>query len=390
MQMSKILVINAGSSSLKFKLFNLVDLAEVAFGVVEKIGQPQSTFAAHDQSKKLISTKTYPESINDHYDALALVVEFLKTYLSDITYIGHRVVHGGEDFWQTTLVNDIILESLEKYNELAPLHNPINLLCLRECVKKIPVAKNFAVFDTAWFKHLPAKAFLYALPLKFYQENKVRKYGFHGISHHYAAVRAAAELGRSLKSLNLITCHLGSGSSVTAVAKGRAVDTSMGFTPTEGLMMMTRSGDLDPLVPLYLQQRLNLSAEQLKTILDEKSGIFGITQTEDFREVLLAAGERVAGYKSGRQYSSQEKKLAKLALAMFIYRLAKYLAAYAGLLGKVDAIVFTGAIGQNSSVVRQKALQEAHLGGKVEVIVVPTDEELMIVQEVKTTLNSKS
>ncbi len=303
---SFILVINSGSATLKFKIFQQSDFRVAVSGIVEKIGLPGSFFDFKIGSKNL--RQQVAGGIGSHQQALQLIFSRLAEWRPKIGVIGHRVVHGGQDFTAPTLINPSILTKLEKYNRLAPLHNPINLACIRACQKVLPGRPNIAVFDTAFYKTIPDYDYLYAIPLKYYRDLGIRRYGFHGISHQYVAASAAAKIGKSPAKLNLVTCHLGSGCSITAVKKGKAVATSMGFTPLAGLMMGTRCGDLDPAVPLFLQSHLKITPAEVGQILNNKSGLRGIFgYSNDLRDIMLASGYKVAGYCPPKVFSAAEK-----------------------------------------------------------------------------------
>lgn len=353
-----ILVINAGSATLKFKVYDY-NLKEARAGIIERVG--------------------LPGGVKNHSAAMRLVLAKLKKANYQISAVGHRVVHGGEEFVKPTLVTPAVLQKLAKYNQLAPLHNPLNLECLKICQKELKGVKNIAVFDTAFYQTVPDYIYLYALPLAYYQKYKIRRYGFHGLAHQYAAEEAAHKLNKKLSQLNLITCHLGSGSSVTAIKNGQALDTTMGFTPLEGLTMSTRAGDLDASVPLYLMKELKMSLAEVIDLLNKKSGLLGIAGVKDMREVLSAAGYKIAGFKSQKKIN---KKSAKLALQMFVYDVQRYVNAYAGLLGKVDAIVFSGGIGERSPIVRQLIMEGINWPNKIKTLVVSANEELLIAREV--------
>lgn len=379
--MKYILVINSGSATLKFKVFDFVNLKEIMSGIVERIGLPGSFV----ESKIGRRERRINRAVRNHEDALKLVLNQLSKILnlkSEISLIGHRVVHGGEEFTKPTLVAPATLKKLSKYDKLSPLHNPANLMGIRACRKLLPQAKNIAVFDTGFYATLPDFAYTYAIPIDFYKKYEIRRYGFHGISHEYVAGEAARILKKSLAKLNLITCHLGSGASVTAVRSGKAVDTSMGFTPLEGLVMSTRSGDIDPEIPLYLIRELKITPQEVDNILNKKSGLLGLSGMADMREVLLAAGYKVAGFK-GKKVDADKKKLAKLALQIFIYRVKKYLGAYSAILGKVDAIVFTAGIGERNKTVRDLIMEDIKFLGQPKVLAIPTNEELMIARQIR-------
>lgn len=379
--MKYILVINSGSATLKFKVFEFENLKEVMSGIVERIGLSGSFVEIKNGKLKM---KSY-SAVRNHEQALKLALTKLITYnlkLETITLIGHRVVHGGEEFTKPTFVTPKTLKKLAKYDKLSPLHNPANLMGIRACHKLLPRAKNIAVFDTGFYSTLPDYAYTYAIPIDFYKKHAIRRYGFHGISHEYVAHEAARIFKKPLAKLNFITCHLGSGASITAIRGGRAVDTSMGFTPLEGLAMSTRSGDLDPAIPLYLIRELKITPQEVDNILNKKSGLLGLSGFSDMREVLVTVGYKVAGFK-GKKVSAEKKKLASLALRVFVYRAQKYIAAYAAILGKVDAIVFTAGIGERNKTVRDLIMKDIKVFGEPRVLAIPTNEELMIAQKLK-------
>lgn len=379
--MKYILIINSGSATLKFAIFEQTSLKKIASGIVERIGLSGSFLELRIKKRE---TRINHE-VKNHGEALKLVLDKLtqiSNLKSEISIVGHRVVHGGEEFTKPTPITPEILKKLAKYDKLSPLHNPANLMGIRACRKLLPAVKNIAVFDTGFYKTLPNYAYTYALPIDFYKKYSVRRYGFHGISHEYVAGEAARISGKPLAKLNVITCHLGSGCSVTAVKNGRAVDTSMGFTPLEGLVMSTRSGDLDPAIPLYLIRELKIKPEEVDNILNKKSGLLGLSGFSDMREVLTAAGYKVPGFKN-KKVSAEKKKLAKLALGVFVYRIKKYLGAYGAVLGKVDAIVFTAGIGERNKTVRDLIMKDLKISGAPRVLAVPTNEELMIAKKIK-------
>jgi acetate kinase len=332
----KIGVINSGSSSLKFKLFDM-DTKEVLESVlIEHIGEKGSDIKNHHEAL---------ESIGIDFDTLDA--------------IGHRVVHGGEEFHSSTLINDEVTAKIKELIPLAPLHNPANLEGILVAKAKSPSLPQIAVFDTAFHFHMPKEAYLYALPYEMYEKHKIRRYGFHGTSHSYILKQTAHILGRDLKDINIITLHLGNGASVCAIKNGVSIDTSMGFTPLEGLIMGSRCGDIDPAIVLYMQRELNLSVDEVDNILNKKSGLIGICSHNDVREIIKSKDDK-----------------AKLALGMMVRRIKKYIGSYSALLGDVDAIVFSGGIGENSAYIREKVLENFSFKG--EVLVVKTDEELEI------------
>ncbi len=368
---SSVLVVNAGSSSLKVKL-----VPQGWSGLVERIG---------GESKVKVNSEDSPaEGIKNHEDAFRVLLEHLSANipLETITAVGHRVVHGGERYTEPTLLTDEVLDDLEALVPLAPLHNPANLEGVRAALRLLPGVPQVAVFDTAFHSTLPPRAFLYGLPREFYTEQGIRRYGFHGTSHDYVTRRAAELLGRPLTELRLVSLHLGNGSSAAAVAGGRSVDTSMGFTPLAGLLMGTRTGDIDPGVLLYLLQN-GMDAGELDTLLNKRSGLLGLSSvSNDMRDVRRAARE---GNKAARE-----------AVAVFCYRIRKTIGAYAAAMGGLDAVVFTGGIGENDAETRAGALSGLEFlgirldetknraggegiisaaGSPVRTLVVPTDEE---------------
>lgn len=346
----RILVLNSGSTSLKYKLFQVFsrnNLKEVKSGYIENIGQ--STVKNHD--KALII-------------ALAAIGD-----LKEIKYVGHRVVHGGDEFIAPTIITKENIKKLEKYNKLAPLHNPYNLMGIKSCLKLLPRVKNVAIFDTAFHSTIPEHVFTYALPLEYRDKYKIRRYGFHGASHHYVAKEASKKLGKKLSKLNLITVHLGGGSSVSAIRNGQSVDTSMGFTPAEGLVMMTRSGDIDPAILLFLQKQ-GMSPDSLDQLINKQSGIRGLY------------GENI-GFLEFLDCLAKKEKSAVLAFNIFIYRLQKYIAAYAGILGRVDAVIFTGSIGAGRPETRRAAVRGLKTTLKnVKIFAIKTDEEKEIAENI--------
>lgn len=355
-----ILVINCGSSSAKYQLFDIKNYRCLSKGLIERIGQN-----GHCEN---------------HYDAIKEIVRQLTDKKSgvirstaEIGGIGHRVVHGGEEFKNSTLIDGKVIKSIEKYSELAPLHNPPSLLGIRACMDILKGIPQVAVFDTSFHQTMPEKAFLYGLPYKYYEKYGIRKYGFHGTSHRWVALDAAKHLKKPLKQLKVITCHLGNGCSMTAVDRGISVDTSMGFTPLEGLLMGTRSGDLDPAVVFYLMEKEGLSPAQISDILNKESGLLGISGvSNDMRDLIKAA-----------KGSGKISERAELALDMFIYRIEKYIGAYQAAMKGLDAIVFTAGIGEHNPwiVSRIKKDLKAVVGKKVRILTIPTNEELLIARD---------
>ena len=343
----RVLVLNAGSSSLKYKLFDSTNYEVLQEGLVENIGENNPL-------------------CRNHHDAL----ESLDIEFSSLDAVGHRVVHGGEEFSQSVLINDAVMKSISSLIPLAPLHNPANLEGIRLLQSKLGNIPQVAVFDTAFHSTMPKEAYLYALPFEMYEKYKIRRYGFHGTSHSYVVKKCAERLNKNVSTLNLITLHLGNGASVCAIENGKSIDTSMGFTPLEGLVMGSRSGDIDPAIVLYMQRELGLSVDALDTMLNKKSGLLGICGENDVRKILESKSEK-----------------SQLALDMMVRRIQKYIGSYIALLGDVDVLVFTGGIGENSSYIREKILK-SKLFENIRVEVIPTDEELEIMNEVISVVRS--
>lgn len=337
----KILVLNAGSSSIKYSLFAMSDHRTLLTGIIERIGE---SLALHRYRVTGNDTQTDERPINNHQQALQEIFSALKASGAikngELACIGHRVVHGGELFKQPVLINAQVIQQIASMIPLAPLHNPANLLGIQEALQQMGGIPQVAVFDTAFHHSLPDYAYRYALPNSLYKEQGVRRYGFHGTSHYYVAKQAAQYLGKPLDELNLITLHLGNGASVTAIENGRSVDTSMGMTPLEGLMMGTRCGDIDPALHFYLSRTLNMSMDDIENLLNKNSGCKGVCGENDMRSI--------------HQMSEAGDENARLALAMYAYRIKKYIGAYFAVLGHVDALVFTGGIGENDAWLRQQ------------------------------------
>ncbi|MDD3296719.1 MAG: acetate kinase [Candidatus Omnitrophica bacterium] len=349
----KILVINCGSSSIKYKLYDTKISSLLAKGLIERIGEKNSKAKNHTEGIKLLISRIIEEGAVDK--------------LEEISAIGHRVVHGGEVFTQPHIIDDAVIGKIKECVPLAPLHNPANLAGILSCAKVLPDTPQVAVFDTAFHQTMPEAAYLYAIPGYFYKKYKIRKYGFHGTSHQFVACQAADILGKPLEKIKLITCHLGNGCSITAIDKGKSIDTSMGFTPLEGLIMGTRSGDIDVAAVFHIMKKEKKHIADMDEILNKKSGLLGISGlSNDFRSIVEAA-------KRGNRF-------AKLAYDMFSYRIEKYIGAYYFALGGADAICFTGGIGENSkkfiSDIKKKL--KRIIDSKTKIMVVPTDEELMI------------
>lgn len=392
----KVLVINSGSSSIKYQLFNMDEDTVLAQGLVEKIGEPTSRHTY--EAKASGSSKIVLEDpLSDHAIGLKAVVDLLTDSergvikeKSEVEAVGHRVVHGGETFKHPAVIDDAVLNAIRDNIPLAPLHNPANITGIEATMQIFPNAKQVAVFDTAFHHTIPAHAYQYAVPYELYEKYKVRRYGFHGTSHHFVALEAAKMMNKPLEELNLVTLHLGNGCSMAAIKNGKCIDTSMGLTPLEGLMMGTRSGDLDPAIPQFLTQQANMSIDDVNTLLNKKSGLKGICGMNDMRDIHSKAAE------------GDEK--AKLAIDMLTYRIKKYLGSYIVALGSIDAIIFTAGVGENDEVVREKVCENMDIVGikldveksnvrqkvarevqdpssKVKVMIIPTNEELMIAIE---------
>jgi acetate kinase len=349
----KILVINCGSSSIKYKLYNTKTSSLLAKGLIERIGEENSKAKNHVEGVKLLISRIIEKGAVDK--------------LEEISAIGHRVVHGGEVFTQPHVIDNTVTDKIRECVPLAPLHNPANLAGILSCAKVFPNTPQVAVFDTAFHQTMPETAYLYAIPGYFYKKYKIRKYGFHGTSHQFIAHQAAGALKKSLGKVKLITCHLGNGCSIAAIDKGKSIDTSMGFTPLEGLIMGTRSGDIDVAAVFYIMKKEKKHIADMDEILNKKSGLLGISGlSNDFRSIVKAA--------------KRGNRLAKLAYDMFSYRIEKYIGAYYFALGGVDAICFTGGIGENSrefiSDIKKKLKKV--INSKTKIMVVSTDEELMI------------
>jgi acetate kinase len=337
----KILVINAGSSSIKYQLFEMPGSTVVAKGMVERIGEAKSRLICAYNGKD----HTFEQPIGDHEAAMDLILNTLVSKnlgilqnIAEITAVGHRVVHGGEEFTGSVAIDDRVIASIEKFADLAPLHNPPNLTGIRAAMHKLPGAKQIACFDTAFHTTIPQVAYLYALPYEIYEKFRVRRYGFHGTSHRYVSRRAAVLLAKPTDQVNLVTCHLGNGCSITAVKNGKSIDTSMGMTPLEGVVMGTRTGDLDPAILFYLADK-GYSIDELNAMCNKRGGLLGISgKSNDMRNL--------------EELTQKGDKRAQLAVDIFCYRIRKYIGAYAAILGRLDAVVFTGGIGENSPRVR--------------------------------------
>lgn len=391
----KILVLNCGSSSVKYKLIALADNSQdiLAEGGVEKIGLPDSFLKFKFNGEKV----TIATSMPNHNVAIRIILDNLTSEkygcikdFNEIDAVGHRVVHGGEKFNKSVLITDEVIAKVKECYDLAPLHNPVNIAGIEAITDILPNVPQVGVFDTAFHQTMPAHAYMYALPYEDYEKYGVRRYGFHGTSHRYVARRACDFLGLEYKNQRIITCHIGNGGSITAVKDGVSIDTSMGLTPVEGLMMGTRCGDVDPAALLYIQQKEGLDAEGMQALINKKSGVLGISGlSSDMRDIENAI--------------EQGNERAKLALDMYEYRIIKYVGAYTAALGGVDVIVFTAGVGENQIATRERVCKQlAYLGidfdsdknncrgeeveisrpkSKVRVVVIPTDEEYMIARD---------
>lgn len=368
-----ILVINSGSSSIKFQLFNMDDESVIMKGMVDGIGLKTCKF--------ILDGKEEAFYIKNHEKGIEHILSFIPK--ERINAIGHRVVHGGEKYRESVLINDDVKKTIKELFTLAPLHNPPNLEGIDACSKLLPDKPQVAVFDTAFHSTIPREAFLYGIPYEYYEKYKIRKYGFHGTSHRYIMLKTKEVLKK--KKINMISCHLGNGSSITAIKEDNSVDCSLGFTPTPGVLMGTRSGDIDPSIVTFIQRKERLSADEIDTIMNKKSGFLGIAGTSDMRLIHEGADK------------GEEK--CKLVMDMLSYDLASYIGAYKELLGKVDAITFTGGIGQNAYYLREKVLSYisdvkldkkknaknetliSSKDSKLKVFVIPTNEELLIAKD---------
>lgn len=391
----KVLVINCGSSSLKYQLIDSDTEEALAVGLCERIGIDGRLNHTPAGKEKVVIEKDMP----NHEVAVQMVLDELTDAdygvikdLSEIDAVGHRVVHGGEKFTSSVVIDEEVIAGVEECNPLAPLHNPANLIGVRACQNLMPGVPNVAVFDTAFHQTMQPEAYMYGLPYEYYEKYKVRRYGFHGTSHSYVSKKAAEVMGKAYDEVKTIVCHLGNGASVSAVLNGKSVDTSMGLTPLEGLVMGTRSGDIDPAIMEFIAQKENLDIEGIMNVLNKKSGVFGLSGgiSSDFRDLTGAMAEG--------------DKKAKIALEVFAYRVAKYIGAYAAAMNGVDDIVFTAGIGENVSYVREQVCsylgylgveldpdanekfrgEQGEItkpGCKVRVFVIPTNEELAIARE---------
>ena len=389
----KILIVNAGSSSLKYQLIDMDNEVTIAQGLIERIG-----IEGGKLTQKVNGVKRVIQSeLKDHLDAVAMMIQALTdkdhgviASMDEVGAVGHRVVQGGELFTASAVINDEVIAAIEKNVQLAPLHNPANLMGIYACQKIMPNTPMVAVFDTAFHQTMPPKSYLYGVPMEYYERLRVRRYGFHGTSHRYVSQRAAVILGRPIEELRLVTCHLGNGSSMAAVQFGKSVDTSMGMTPLEGVIMGTRSGNVDPAVLQFIMNHENLDINQMLDILNKQSGFLGISGiSSDMRDVEEAA--------------AKGDRNAQISIDMLYQGIKKYIAAYAAVMGGVDAVIFTAGIGENGWELREGVLENMEFLGikfdkeknkvrgkeieistpdsKVKVLVVPTNEEIVIARD---------
>ncbi|TDP06526.1 acetate/propionate family kinase [Halanaerobium congolense] len=391
-----VFVLNCGSSSLKYQLINMKNEKVIAKGLVEKIGENISYLNYETEADNEIEIE---EKINDHNKAIEMVLEILqnKEYgvlenINEINIVGHRVVHGGEKFSGSVLINEDVIKALKENIKLAPLHNPANIMGIEVSKNLMPHTPDVGVFDTAFHQSMPEKSYLYAIPYEWYKDNGVRRYGFHGTSHKYVSERGSELLEKDYKDLKIISCHLGNGASITAIEDGKVIDTTMGLTPLEGLVMGTRSGDLDAGIIPYIMKERNMDIEEIDQALNTESGVLGISGiSNDFRDI----GEK----------ADLGDERAQLAIDIFCRRVKKYIGSYAALLGRVDLLIFTAGIGENAINIRKKIVSDMDYFGieldedknncrgkevkissdnsNVDVYVIPTNEELVIAREAK-------
>ncbi|PLR83725.1 acetate kinase [Bacillus canaveralius] len=390
--MSKVIAINAGSSSLKFQLFEMPGEEVITKGLIERIGLNDALFNITVNGEKIQEVTDIP----NHEVAVKLLLDKLTDLgviasLSEIDGVGHRVVHGGEDFNESVLITDEVIRKIESLSELAPLHNPANVTGIRAFQRVLPSVPAVAVFDTAFHQTMPENSFLYSLPYEYYEKYGIRKYGFHGTSHKYVSQRAAEMLGRPVEQLRLISCHLGNGASIAAIEGGKSIDTSMGFTPLAGVTMGTRSGNIDPALIPFIMEKTGMTAEEVLEVLNKKSGMLAVSGfSSDLRDI--------------EQQANKGNERAELALEVFGNRIHKYIGSYAARMYGVDAIIFTAGIGENSDTIRERVLRGLEFMGvywdpalnkvrgeeafinyphsPVKVMVIPTNEEVMIARDV--------
>ncbi|WP_028783460.1 acetate kinase [Thalassobacillus devorans] len=389
--MSKIIAINAGSSSLKFQLIEMPEETVITKGLVERIGINDSIFTIEVGGEKVTTT----QDISDHAEAVKMLLDKLTSTgiiesLNEIDGVGHRVVHGGERFSDSVLITDEVIQEIEEVSELAPLHNPANLTGIRAFKQVLPEVPSVAVFDTAFHQTMPEQSYLYSLPYEYYEKYGIRKYGFHGTSHKYVSERASEMLGLPIEQLRLISCHLGNGASIAAIEGGKSIDTSMGFTPLAGVTMGTRSGNIDPALIPYIMDKTGKSAAEVMNVLNKESGMLALSGfSSDLRDI--------------EEKASEGEERAELALEVFAARIHKYIGSYASRMHGVDAIVFTAGVGENSTSIRERVLKGLEFMGvywdpslnqvrgkeafvnyphsPVKVMIIPTNEEVMIARD---------
>lgn len=396
----KVLVLNCGSSSLKYQLIDMSNEGVLAKGLCERIGIENSCLKHEPAGKDSV---LFEEDMESHGVAVKMVLDALVNQdhgvlvsMDEIVAVGHRVVHGGEYFATSVIIDDEVIKAIDKCSELAPLHNPANLIGIEACAKLMPTVKQVAVFDTAFHQTMPERAYLYAIPYEYYEKHKIRRYGFHGTSHKFVSEEAAKMLGKPMNECKIITCHLGNGGSICAIRNGVSIDTTMGFTPLEGLVMGTRAGDVDAAVVTFLMEKENLTAQDMDNILNKKSGVLGISGvSSDFRDIESA--------------SEHGNARAEAALDVFTYKVAQRIGGYAAAMNGVDCIVFTAGLGENSGSTRRlicdylgylgvhidsynnslrgKALEISATDSKLKVYVIPTNEELVIARDTKELLD---
>ena len=398
----KILVVNCGSSSLKYQLINMEDESVLAKGNFERIGE-QEAFLTHKVNGNATVIK---KAVMNHTEALEVILEqFMNPEykvidsLKEIDAVGHRIVHGGELFDKSVLIDEEVISKIDKCAALAPLHNPAAILGIRACQKAMPGVPMSAVFDTAFHQTMPAENYIYPIPYEFYEKYRIRKYGAHGTSHQFVANIAAKLENKPIEDLKIVTCHLGQGASITAVDGGKSIDTSMGLSPLGGIPMVTRSGDLDPSVVTDIMEKENLSPKEANTLLNKKSGLYGITGLDpDFRQIELASYE-------------EDKPKAHIAIELFTKSIAQFIAKYAVSMKGIDVVVFTGGIGENQINIRKKICKNLEFMGliidedknnvrgeevliskpesKIKAYIIPTNEELVIARDTKNLINKK-
>jgi len=399
----KILVLNCGSSSIKYKLYEMNDEIELATGQIERVGSEESIFKYKSQKtgelKNIQPIKSHSEGISEIINKLCSKEQGVISNISEITAVGHRVVHGGEKFSASIMISPEVIREIENCVPLAPLHNPPNLAGIMACKTIMPQIPQIAVFDTAFHQTLPDYAYIYPIPYQLYKNDRIRKYGFHGTSHRYVSLEAAKLVGKRLEDLKIISCHLGNGASIAAIKYGKSIDTSMGFTPLEGVMMGTRSGSIDPAIIFHLMRTKGLSVDDVDELLNKMSGFLGISGiSNDARDIVEGA--------KNKDYR------ADLALRMYAYKVKNYIGSYSAIMGGVDLVIITAGVGENTEEIREYALEDLEYLGikldrnrnltdmkktreittddsKVKVFVIFTNEEIMIARDTKEIIKNK-